>query len=61
VTVVAAGADKIVDNAVLRLVAGRFAHGDYREIAGAYHEILQETDPIRAQFWAAFDGAAAGI
>jgi lysophospholipase len=61
VTVVAAGADKIVDNALLRLVAGRFAHGDYREIAGAYHEILQETDPIRAQFWAAFDGATAGI
>ncbi len=25
-------------------------------IAGARHEILQETDQIRAQFWAAFDG-----
>jgi lysophospholipase len=61
VTVVAAGADRIVDNRLLRLVAGRFPHGDYREIAGAYHEILQETDAIRAQFWQAFDAATAAI
>ncbi len=61
VTVVAAGADRIVDNSLLRLVAGRFPHGRYLEIAGAYHEILQETDEIRAQFWQAFDAATAGL
>jgi lysophospholipase len=61
VTVVAAGADRIVDNRLVRLVAGRFAHGRYLEIPGAYHEILQETDPIRAQFWQAFDAATAGL
>jgi lysophospholipase len=60
VTVVAAGADRIVDNNLVRLVASRFPHGRYLEIPGAYHEILQETDPIRAQFWQAFDAAVAG-
>jgi len=61
VTVVAAGDDRLVDNAMLRLVASRFPNGEYREIAGAYHELLQETDAIRAQFWAAFDAATARI
>ena len=35
--------------------------GRYSEIPGAYHEILQETDDIRAAFWGAFDAAAAPI
>jgi lysophospholipase len=61
VTVVAAGDDKLVDNAQLKAVTARFPHGRYLEIAGAYHEILQETDPVRAQFWAAFDAAVAQI
>lgn len=61
ITVVAAGEDTLVDNRLVRLVTDRFASSDYREIAGAYHEILQETDPIRAQFWAAFDQATAWI
>ena len=61
VTVVAAGADRIVDTRLLRQVTARFPHGRYLEIPGAYHEILQETDPIRAQFWAAFDAATAGV
>ena len=30
-------------------------HADYVEIAEAEHEILMERNPIRAQFWAAFD------
>ena len=60
-TVLAAAEDKLVDNAQLRAVTARFPHGDFHEIAGAYHEILQETDPIRAQFWAAFDAATAAL
>ncbi|HEY1427564.1 MAG TPA: alpha/beta hydrolase [Caulobacteraceae bacterium] len=60
-TVVAAGDDRLVDNRLLRLVTARFPRADYREIPGAYHEILQETDAIRAQFWAAFDQATARL
>ena len=61
VTVVAAGDDLLVDNRVLRLVTGRFPRGEYIEIAGAYHEILQETDDLRAVFWREFDALAAVI
>jgi lysophospholipase len=61
VTVAAAGDDRIVDNRLVRLVADRFPHSRYLEIPGAYHELVQETDPIRAQFWAAFDAATAGL
>ncbi|HWF78130.1 MAG TPA: alpha/beta hydrolase [Caulobacteraceae bacterium] len=61
VTVCAAGADRIVDTGVVRQVTARFPHGRYLEIPGAYHEILQETDEIRARFWAAFDEATAAI
>ncbi len=59
--VMAAGEDKLVDNAQVRSVTARFPHGDFHEIAGAYHEILQETDGVRAQFWAAFDAATARL
>lgn len=60
-TVMAAAEDKLVDNDQLRAVTARFPLGEFHEIAGAYHEILQETDPIRAQFWTAFDAATAGL
>ncbi len=58
VTVVAAGADALVDNRDLRRVTARIPAGRYLEIAGAFHEILQETDALQAPFWAAFDGLA---
>jgi lysophospholipase len=61
VTVIAAGADQLVDNRVVRLVTDRFPKGEFIEIAGAYHEILQETDDIRAVFWREFDALAAAI
>ena len=61
VTVIAAGEDRLVDNRVLRRVTGRFPRGEYIEIAGAYHEILQETDDLRAVFWREFDALAAVI
>jgi lysophospholipase len=61
VTVVAAGEDRLVDNRVLRLVTDRFPRGEYIEIAGAYHEILQETDDLRAVFWREFDALAAVV
>lgn len=39
-------------------LASRLGNCETVCIAGARHEILQETDDLRAQFWAAFDGFA---
>lgn len=61
VTVVAAGEDHIADNRALREVTARFRHGRYIEAVGAYHEILQETDAIRAVFWREFDATANAV
>ncbi|MGI8841161.1 MAG: alpha/beta fold hydrolase [Caulobacteraceae bacterium] len=58
VTVVAAGEDKLVDNAALRRVTARVPGARYLEIPGAYHEILQETDALQAMFWREFDAQA---
>ncbi len=58
VHVIAAGEERLVDNAGLRRVAARAPYGRYTKIAGAFHEILQETDDIRAAFWREFDDAA---
>jgi lysophospholipase len=55
VVVIAAGDDQLVDNRDLRLATDRFPKGEYIEIAGAHHEILMETDAIRAIFWREFD------
>ena len=55
VTVVAAGDDRIADNRLIREVTERFPKGRYVEVPGASHEILQETDEVRAVFWREFD------
>jgi lysophospholipase len=56
--VVAAEEEKLVVNAAAKVVADRAPLGRYVEIAGAYHEILMETDARRALFWDAFDKVA---
>ena len=56
--VVAAEEEKLVVNAAAKTVADKAPRGRYIEIAGAYHEILMETDAVRAIFWDAFDTAA---
>jgi lysophospholipase len=61
VTLLAAGIEVLVDNAVTRAVAERLPRGRYVEIAESYHEILQETDPVRAIFWREFDDLAARV
>jgi lysophospholipase len=61
VTVVAAGDDRIVDNAAAKFVTARLPKGRYLEAPGAYHEILQETDDRQAVFWRSFDALAAGV
>ena len=61
VTVVAAGQDRLVDNGAEAAVVARLPHGRYVEIPGAMHEILMETDALRAPFWREFDALAASI
>ena len=61
VHIVAAGEDRLVDNAGLKRVAERAPKGVFSMIPGAFHEILQETDVIRAAFWRDFDGVADAV
>jgi lysophospholipase len=58
---VAAGEERLVDNAKLKAIAARLPHGRYVEIPGAYHEILMETDALRAPLWREFDALAGSI
>ncbi len=61
VTIVAAGDERLLVNHASREAAKRLPRGRYVEVAGAYHEILMETDDKRAQFWGEFDALAALI
>jgi lysophospholipase len=61
VTVVAAGQDRLVDNGAEAAVVARLPRGRYVEIPGARHEILMETDELRAPFWREFDTLVASI
>jgi len=51
-----AGEELIVENSAQDRLAERLKLCEHVLIAAAKHEILMESDPIRAQFWAAFDG-----
>ncbi|HEX6865673.1 MAG TPA: alpha/beta hydrolase [Caulobacteraceae bacterium] len=57
IPVLALGAaeEKLVDNADQRQIIARIPNGRWLEVPGSYHEILQETDEIRAVFWREFD------
>ncbi len=61
--IVGAGKDRICVTAQARDFARHAPHAEYVEIAEAAHEILMERNPIRAQFWSAFDAffAAHGV
>ena len=56
----AAGADSVVSPAAIARFAARLPAGSSSVIEGARHEILQEGDDYRAQFWAAFDAFVPG-
>lgn len=58
--VATAGDERLVDNAASRAFAAR-AGARYVEIEGAFHELLMETDAVRARFWAEFDALAAKV
>jgi lysophospholipase len=56
VLVMGAEQEKLVDNADQQLITARIPRGRWIEIPGAYHELFQETDAIRAVVWREFDG-----
>ncbi len=58
--IVAAGADKVVSNRAIQYFARRLRSGKLVTIDGAEHEILQEADRFREQFFAAFDAFVPG-
>ena len=49
------GQSQLVAADSLRFAAAHLSKGELVEIAGSHHEIMIETDEIRAQFWKAFD------
>jgi lysophospholipase len=60
ILMLAASNDTIVSTAAIEEFAYHLRAGSHRVIAGAKHEILQEQDRYRAQFWAAFDAFVPG-
>jgi lysophospholipase len=58
---VVAGDDRFVSNKAIETLSSRLRAGTQIVLRGAQHEILQERDPIREQFWAAFDAFAPGV
>ena len=61
VTIVAAGQDRLVSTEAQSAAAARLSRGRYVEVPDALHEILMETDALRAPFWREFDALAASI
>jgi len=59
VTVCSAGEDALVDNVAQQAVTEALPNGRFVVVRGAAHEILMETDDLRAQFWTEFDALAA--
>lgn len=60
ILIVAAGLDQVVSTPAIEKVGPMMRVGRHVVIRGARHEILQERDEIRSQFWAAFDAFIPG-
>lgn len=60
VLMVAAGNDRIVSSLAIEQLAARLKAGAQIVLAGARHELLQERNELREQFWAAFDAFIPG-
>lgn len=58
--VIAAGQDPVVSTPAIERFAARLKTGSALVLPTARHEILMETDDIRAKFWAAFDAFVPG-
>ena len=57
---ITAGEDPLIDTRTHAPVAARLKRGEHLTIAGAKHEVMMETDDLRALFWEAFDRLAKG-
>ena len=60
ILMMAASSDTIVSTAAIEEFAYHLRGGSHLVIAGSRHEILQEQDRYRQQFWAAFDAFIPG-
>jgi lysophospholipase len=60
ILIVSAARDRVVSIRATERLAGELRAGSQLVIGGAQHEILQERDSIREQFWAAFDAFVPG-
>ncbi|UFZ03407.1 alpha/beta hydrolase [Bradyrhizobium ontarionense] len=60
ILMLAASSDAVVSTAAIEEFAYHLRAGSHLVIAGAKHEILQEQDRYRSQFWAAFDAFVPG-
>jgi lysophospholipase len=60
ILMLAASNDAVVSTSAIEEFAYHLRAGSHLVIAGAKHEILQEQDRYRAQFWAAFDAFVPG-
>ena len=61
VLMLAASDDKVVQSEAIEELAIRLRAGSQIVLRGSRHEILQERDTIREQFWAAFDAFVPGV
>jgi len=57
---VAAGRDEVVSTSAIEAFGNHLLAGRHLILAGSRHEILQEQDQFRSQFWAAFDAFVPG-
>jgi len=60
ILMVAAGRDEIISTPAIETFGMHLLAGSHLILAGAKHEILQEQDHYRGQFWAAFDAFVPG-
>jgi len=60
ILMLAASNDEVVSTSAIEEFAYHLRTGSHLVIAGSKHEILQEQDRYRAQFWAAFDAFVPG-
>ncbi len=60
ILMVAAGRDEVVSTPAIEQFGMNLLAGRHLILAGAMHEILQEQDHYRGQFWAAFDAFVPG-
>ncbi len=58
---ISAGQDRLIDSRTHGPVVARLKRGEHVTIAGAKHEVMMETDDLRALFWQAFDRLAKGM